>query len=217
LLESGVTRVCDVGGGAHPVVELPRIRRLRLEYTVFDLSPGQLDRAGSGYETWSGNVLDRGDVAELVRSRGPFDLALSRWTAEHMSDGRLFHENVYAMLRPGGTAIHLFPTLYSLPFVVNHVLSTDLSERLLFWAFPRRHTKFPTHYSWCRGPTHRQITRLESIGYELVRYTGFFGHDFYRKLGPLHHANGLLAATLTKHPLPSLTSFSLVVLRRPAG
>ena len=70
-------------------------------------------------------------ISRMVAERGAFDVVVSRFTAEHVPDGRLFHEHVFSMLRPGGHAVHLFPTLYSPPFVLNHVLPSALSERLL--------------------------------------------------------------------------------------
>ena len=121
------------------------------------------------------------------------------------------------MLRPGGRAIHVFPTLYSPPFVLNRVLPPTVSAALLSGVQPDRETeKFRPFYSWCRGPSPRQVRRLQSIGFEVERYTGFFGHGYLKRIAPLHAANARLTRLLRAHPLPSMTSFALVVLRRPA-
>jgi hypothetical protein len=120
------------------------------------------------------------------------------------------------MLRPGGTAVHLFPTLYTPPFLLNRLLTTDVSRGVLFRAFPSRHVKFPAYYSWCRGPSVKQLRRLQAIGFSVEQYMGFFGHGFYARVKPLHLAQQALTSALLEHPVPSMTSFALVVLGRPA-
>jgi 2-polyprenyl-3-methyl-5-hydroxy-6-metoxy-1,4-benzoquinol methylase len=216
-LESGAKRFCDIGGGAQPVIAPARIEELELEYVVLDESHVELDKGAAGYEQLRASILDADAIGELVRERGPFEVAVSRWTAEHVPDGRRFHENVYRMLRPGGLAIHVFPTLYALPFVLNRVLPPALSALVLSGAQPEREAeKFRPYYSWCRGPSRRQIQRLESVGFRVERYTGFFGHGYFARIKPLHAANRQLTERLVARPLPSMTSFALVVLRRPA-
>jgi SAM-dependent methyltransferase len=215
LIEGGARRFCDVGGGAHPIVGLKQIRKWSLEYVVLDESHDELARADSDYQRFQADILGPGTVPELARRWGAFDVVTSRWTAEHIRDGRRFHEQVFRLLRPGGTAVHYFPTLYSPPFLLNRLLEPGMSSTLLYRLFPRRKVKFPAYYSWCRGPTRRQIRRLESIGFSVDRYVGFYGHGMYRRVPPVHAAHKALAARLVDHPLPSLTSFALVVLTRP--
>jgi len=216
LVEGGCKRVCDIGGGAQPVVSLPRIEELGLDYVVLDESHDELDKAPAGYERFAASILDADAITALVGERGQFDLAVSRWTAEHVPDGRRFHEQGYRLLRPGGLAIHVFPTLYALPFVLNRILPQSLSALVLSSAQPEREAeKFRPFYSWCRGPSPRQLRRLESVGFAVERYTGFFGHGYFERIGPLHTANQRLTEQLFAHPRPSMTSFALVLLRRP--
>ena len=214
LLDGGAKRVCDVGGGARPIVPLELARQHGLAYVVFDADPEQLHKA-AGYRVAAGSALDRGDVDALVDQHGPFDAVLSRWTAEHMSSGRSFHENVFRMLRPGGTALHIFPTLYALPFLANRLLSESHSRALLGLALPSRKHKWAAYYSWCRGPSERQLRRLEDVGYAIDRYIGFYGHNLYTRAPPLHRAEQAFAKLLARHPQAALTSFAVVVLRRP--
>ncbi len=216
LMEGGAKRFCDVGGGAKPMVPLERIKEFGLDYVILDESRTELDKAPAGYERCEASILDEQAVANVVRDRGPFEVAFSKWTAEHVPDGRRFHEQVYRMLGSGGTAVHFFPTLYSPPFVLNRVLPPSLSDVMLAGAQPERESKFRPHYSWCRGPSQKQIRRLESIGFTVKRYTGFFGHGYFMRVRPLHVANRQLTDWLFAHPLPSMTSFALVVLEKPA-
>jgi SAM-dependent methyltransferase len=215
LMEGGAMRFCDVGGGKKPIASLAEIERSGLDYVVFDASQEELDKAPAGYHTFQGSIIDEDAVSRLVRERGPFDVVMSRWTAEHIPDGKRFHEQVFTMLRPGGTAVHFFPTLYSLPFLFNRLLSPQASAALLFRANPWRHTKFLAYYSWCRGPSEKQTRRLEEIGFSVEHYVGFFGHGFYARVKPLDVAHKAVANVLLDHPLPSMTSFAMVVLTRP--
>jgi SAM-dependent methyltransferase len=199
-----------------PVIPMARIEKLGLEYVVLDELSSALDKLPPGYMQFEASILDSNSIAKLVDEQGTFDVVVSRWAAEHIPDGRKFHENVYKMLRPGGTAVHFFPTLYSLPFVLNRVLPPSLSSILLFKALPGRGSKFRPYYSWCRGPSSRQIERLESVGFSIERYTGFFGHGYVARFKPLRVAGRYLADKLCEHPSANLTSFALVVLVRPA-
>lgn len=217
LVESGAKRFCDVGGGARPVVSLANIQKFGLEYVVLDEAQDRLDKAPSGYRPFRADILDKDAISEFLRQHGPFDVVLSRWTAEHIPNGRLFHEQVFSMLRPGGTAVHFFPTLYAAPFLLNRFIPSKLSATIVFqlWKDRDRQSKFRAYYSWCRGPTRRQIRRLQSVGFSVDRYVGFFGHSFYESIKLLHLAHIGFTNLLLDHPCPSMTTFGLVVLTRP--
>jgi SAM-dependent methyltransferase len=222
LIESGCKSVCDVGGGANPVVTVADVQRFGLEYVVLDGSPAELEKAPAAYDTVVIDVEDRSALERLVAERGPFDLVVSRWTAEHVARGRFFHQQVHRLLRPSGTAVHLFPTLYSPVFVVNRLLPHSISAMIV----PRvdesgrerggSHQSFRPYYSWCRGPTRRQMDRLGGIGFVVRRYIGFFGHPYYARWGTIRSAHEALSHWLVQHPVPALTSYALVVLERQA-
>ncbi len=220
LMAQGARRFCDVGGGANPIVSTRKIEQLGLEYVLLDDSAEELAKAPAEYRTFQGNILDRARISELLGQGGPFDVVASRWTAEHMPDGRAFHSQVFDMLRPGGAAVHLFPTLYSPPFLVNRLLPDAVSARILERSggagrvSESRHPKFPSYYSWCYGPSARQLKRLESVGFTIESYTGFYGHAYYRRVAALEAAQRRLTALLLHRPVAALTSFALVVLRR---
>src|ERR1700676_4457615 len=104
--------------------------------------------------------------------------------AEHVRSGRLMHQNIYRLLRPGGYAFHFFPTLYSPAFVINRLLP----ERASQWALDRllrgrpHHEKFPARYSWCRGPSPRNMRRLQDLGYHVVDVRSFYGTEYLSKI-----------------------------------
>lgn len=205
-LAADAENVCEIGAGAFPL--LPP----RDGYSLLDVSPAELGKTDAGY------VKIVTDICSPQFERpGIFDLVFSLSTAEHIADPRLFHLNTRRLLRRGAVAVHFFPTLYALPFVANRLLGEHLGEQILLKINPRRissgpHAKFPAYYRWCRGPTRRQIRRLESCGFSVEQYYGYFGHSYYDPLG----AGPLLEPVwrwLMRHPVPSLTSYALVVLR----
>jgi SAM-dependent methyltransferase len=219
-----VRSVCEIGGGANPLLPIEFVRSRGIEYTVVDISAEELAKAPNGYRKVQADVAAADpDIA------GRYDLVFSQWLAEHVRSGRTFHQNVANLLTPGGYAVHVFPTLYSPPFVLNWLTPDWISESLLLWLQPHRHRegrhgKFPAYYRWCTGPSRRQLARLASVGFEVVEYHGFFGHSgaaavgdsYLDRLPRLMRYHERLASWLVGHPIPALTSYACVVLHKPA-
>jgi SAM-dependent methyltransferase len=211
-----VTRVCDLGGGANPILDLGFIAEHGLAYEVVDASAEELAKTPAGYATVLADATD----PALARQQGPYDLVASAFIAEHIADPAGFHATVRALLRPGGFAVHVFPTLYEPAFVLNLLVPEGVADRTLRRVQSGRephgiHGKFPAYYRWCRGPSRRQLARLRAAGFELVEYTGYFGHGYFRRIAPLDRLEQRLAEALVRRPLPALTSYARVVLRRP--
>lgn len=205
--------ICDIGGGANPVLDLDYIQQNRLNYCMLDVSQEELDKAPEGYD----KVL--ADIASPeFSSKLKFDMVVSRSVAEHMKDGSTFHKNILTMLADNGMAVHLFPTLYSPPFLVNCLLPESVADLMLSVLRPRdryQHAKFPAYYSWCRGPTRGQIQRFEELGYDVVKYRGFFGHEYYKRVKWLQRLHSCLTDYLLRKPNPLFTSYACVVLQKP--
>jgi SAM-dependent methyltransferase len=210
-----VIRVCDVGGGANPALDLGSIRRHAVDYVVADISAHELRKAPPGYRTRQVDVASR-----EFSQYGPFDLVISKMLAEHVVDPEAFHRSVYEALAPGGRAVHFFPTLYEPVFVLNRVIPERASGRLLRQLQAGRESdghngKFPALYRWCRGPTRRQLSRLRSVGFEVDEYVGFFGHNYFRGRSVLDSVDRTVGQCLVRYPLAAFTSFAIVTLRRP--
>jgi|GEM_PF-246812 len=216
-------RVCEIGGGANPALPIELVERLGIEYTVVDVSQEELEKAPDEYRKICADITQPNHGVE-----GPFDLIFSFWCAEHVADGEAFHRGVYNLLAEGGRALHLFPTLYAPPFVLNRLLSETFSEKLLLWLQPYRqkegnHGKFPAKYSWCRGPSKRQIRKFQKLGFCVEEYAAFFGHSgkvafgagYLDRLPPLCRIHEWLSRCLLACPSPLLTTFAYVHLLRP--
>lgn len=213
--QEGVSRICDVGGGANPALPLDFVRDNDLDYVVLDISDTELAKTPPGYRTAQADV-----ASPAFRSSEVYDLVLTSWVAEHVREPREFHSNILAMLADGGYAVHLFPTLYALPFVVNRLLPDRVTEAVLGRVHPSRKpssrvAKFPAFYRWCRGPRRSQQQRFEELGFQVEEYTGYFGHSYYKGIRPLNALEQFLASALVSRPMPWLTSYAVVLLQKP--
>ena len=211
---SGAIKVCELGGGANPTLSRADrgVKEARLHH------PGY--RATRARQGSAGIQDDRSRPATRTCVSPSSSTLHSRKCSRSTCETGSVHRNVFRLLRPGGIAFHFFPTLWAPPFVANLLLPERVSATLLNLFSPRdgvRHGKFPARYSWCRGPTPRQFDRFRSIGYEIIEYRGFFGHDYYRRIPIARWTAEALADYLERNPAPALTSFAQLCLRRPTG
>jgi 2-polyprenyl-3-methyl-5-hydroxy-6-metoxy-1,4-benzoquinol methylase len=211
-----VRKVCDVGGGANPLLSAEDIAKHAIEYHIVDISETELNK---GSVDCIKVVADVASSDFCLDSR--FDLVISKMLLEHIDDAEQFHKNVLGLLNDEGVAIHFFPTLYTLPFLVNHLAPEFLAEKLYNAVAARdkyQHAKFTAYYHWCRGPYKKQILRFVRLGYDVVEYQGFFGHSgYYRKINQLKKLHELKTDYLIDRPSPYLTSYAIVVLKKAAS
>jgi SAM-dependent methyltransferase len=211
----GVRSVAELGGGANPIVGDSSKWGFVQERVAIDISAEELAKAGGGVAT---------RVADLCQpiedGHNQYDLVFSKFLCEHIPDPVAFHENCFKVLRPGGLAVHFFPTLHSLPVLVNHLIPEEQARSLVRVFQPARlddpkQQKFPAYYRWCLGPSRRTASRYQSVGFEVERINATFGHGYYRRIPPLHALELLKAKLLHRYPVPYLTSFVVVILRKP--
>lgn len=215
IIRKKLKKVCEIGGGANPLLSLPFILQHNLEYTVLDVSAEELSKAPEGYIKVLGDIT-RDNMDHFEKNH---DLIFSKMLAEHVADGVKFHQNIKQLLKPGGIAFHFFPTLYSIPFTLNKIIPESLSMKLLSYVSKERnnvgnHGKFPAYYNMCYGPTKSQINTLQKMGYKVDSYTGFFGHGYFKNMGMLTWISNQITSLLLKYPIARLTSYSYVVLTK---
>jgi SAM-dependent methyltransferase len=216
VIESSQARsVCEIGAGAHPALTKEFVEHHHIDYTALDAEASELSKASYQPKLVVWDICKAGELPA-----NSFDLVFSRMSFEHFSDSAGAHRNIWKMLKPGGVAVHCFPTLYTLPFVVNWLIPERLSRFLLQLVTPRtdyyHHDKFPARYDLCRGPRPSQIKKLEALGFEVLEYRGYFGHRYYLngKLKFLHRVEERKTRMLLKSPNPLFTSFATVVLQK---
>lgn len=208
--------VGELGGGANPIVADERRWGFAPHRVVLDISAEELSKAGDGVRSQVADLCE-----PLTEGLGTYDLVFSKMLCEHIRDARTFHRNCFDLLRPGGLAVHFFPTVTALPFAINRLIPEDLARRVLRQVQPHRisdpkQEKFPAYYRWCTGPTAAGRRRFESVGFVVESWRAAFGHDYYEKVPPLHRLELSKSLLLRRHPSPYLTSFAAVVLRKPA-
>lgn len=211
---SGARSIGELGGGANPTLSLFDRVDHPIDLTVLDISEEELAKAPAGVSKIAVDLC-----APVPPVSESFDLVFSRMLCEHVPSGETFHRNCAAALRPGGHAVHFFPTVPALPFAANRLVPEALGDRVLSAFFPSRraggqHQKFPAYYHWCWGPTEAQFARYRSVGFEVVNYDVGVGHGYYERIPGLRSLEARKAAVGLERPHPWLATYALVVLRR---
>jgi len=199
--------ILELGAGRFPSFWISEMPKTIGSYTVNDISEEELSRLPEGYEKACFDVS--GDAANF---RDTYDVVFSRFLAEHVPDGEAMHRNVFGVLRKGGTAFHLIPTLYAFPFVINKLLPERLTNALLATLSPRRaiSPKFPAYYSACYGNPVRMASMLKSIGYSEVEVRNFYGHFYYEKIPGLKQAHEHFSALAAQRNWTFLGSYAYI-------
>ena len=216
LRDLGGGDVCELGGGACPALELDVLDRYGLACLVVDISESELRKAPTDYRTLVGDVSSHDFTTG--EHDGKYDLVFSRVLAEHVRDARQFHLNVRRLLRPGGTAMHFFPTLWWPPFIVNRILPEPVAERILLRLDPWRESsgksgKFPAYYHWCYGPTIGQVKRFAAVGFEIEYCVAYFGEPTHAPGKALGALNDAWTKLMLDRPNYHFTSYVTYILR----
>ncbi|MCW2514920.1 MAG: Methyltransferase domain protein [Mycobacterium sp.] len=213
--EIDAKEIAELGGGANPLVANAERWGFADHRTVIDISAVELEKAQTTVETRVADLCQ-----PISSDLNAYDFVFSQMLCEHLPNPKSFHQNCFNLLRPGGRAVHFFPTIGTLPFVINKVIPEDAARSILRKAQPGRlenpkTDKFPAYYRWTTGPTQKARKRFESIGFQIEGWQACFGHRYYEVLPPLHKLELAKSDYLQNHPVPALTSFSVVVLRKP--
>jgi SAM-dependent methyltransferase len=197
----------ELGGGRWPAFRLSQFPDTVRSYTVNDVSEQELSRLPEGYEKACFDVT--GDASAF---QGRYDVVFSRFLAEHVRDGRAMHRNVYQVLKPGGAALHLIPTLYALPFVINRLLPERLGQLLLSLSPSRDISpKFPAFYSQCYGDSPRMRRLFEEIGYKRLEIRQFYGHSYYEKIPVLREIERRFASLACRKNWSWCSSYAYII------
>jgi SAM-dependent methyltransferase len=222
ILHMGATSVADIGGGANPALDADFVRQHNIDYALLDISQVELDKAPSYFRKIHVDLTASSkDFSDHV-GEGIFDIILSHWFLEHVQDPLAVHRNIHTALKAGGLAIHIYPTPNNIPLAVNRLLPEWVGEFLISIAQPMRdrkgmQRKFPAFYAMCGSPSKKMHAKLQQLGFDVLRHTGYIGHGYYDQFAPLRQFERALRPILLKAKIP-LTSDALLVLRkRPMG
>ena len=199
--------ILELGGGRRPSFDLSEMPSNLKSYTVNDVSEAELSLVPNGYDKACFDVS--GDASAF---EGRYDVVFSRFLAEHVKDGRAMHRNVRQVLKPGGVAFHLIPTLYALPFVINRLLPERIGQKVLDIVSPRREIspKFPAYYSQCYGNTERMRRLFKEIGYQSVEIRNFYGHFYYETIPGLRDLEKWFSELAARHQWGAVSSYAYI-------
>ena len=199
--------ILELGGGRWPSFRVSEMPENIKHYTVNDIDPNELAFNGPEYEKACFDVS--GDSSAF---KDTYDVVFSRFLAEHVPDGPAMHRNVHNVLKPGGVAFHLIPTLYASPFIINRWFPERLSAALLKAFTPRREIspKFPAHYSACHGDTRKMRKLFNDIGYSKVEIRNFFGHFYYEKIPVARELQELVSGIAAKNDWSWYSSYAYI-------
>jgi SAM-dependent methyltransferase len=158
------------------------------------------------------------DLADVV-GVNRYDLAFSHMFLEHIRDQKGLHRQVFKALKPGGYAIHFYPSRRNLPLFINSILPEGITRWMVALAQPDRDLegnegKFPAYYQNFGYDEHTISKRLSNIGFKLYSYDGYIGHRYYTRLKPLHMLHQQSNRIALKLNIP-LVSFNALVLQKP--
>jgi SAM-dependent methyltransferase len=219
--ERGLRSVADIGGGANPVLRQAFIDAHGIQHSLIDISPRELELAPAYRDKVCADVCAGPEAFRSALGERSFDLVFSHMFLEHIEDPIAAHRNIFGILRPGGYAVHLFPTANSLPLAANKLLPTNLATALLKIAQPKRdlagrYGKFPAFYAMCEAPSAKLHAKFTALGYVVDRHVGYIGHNYYKRFPVIRDVEKQLRSVLVTFNVP-LTSFALLILRRPGA
>ena len=199
--------ILELGAGRYPSFRISEMPDSISTYTVNDISEHELSLLPAGYVKACFDVS--GDAANF---NDAYDVVFSRFLAEHVPDGIAMHRNVYSVLREGGTAFHLIPTLYAIPFVINKYLPEKITYQILKKLSPRRSIspKFPAYYSACFAQPKKMERILRAIGYREVEIQPFYGHFYYEKIPGVKQIHEQFSAFAARNDWTALASYAYI-------
>ena len=210
IKDNNFTKIAEIGGGAHPLFEELEDN---LDFNVIDISSLEMNRAPSKY-----NKIVADICSSTLTIEDKFDMVFTKMLAEHIKEPIQMHLNIYKLLKNNGIAVHFFPTLFALPFILNKYIYTSFSRYLVTLMTSRDlefKPKFAAYYRWCFGPLKSLSRRYENLGFEVLHYIGLFGHEqYYHRIPMLRKIDNILSDVLIQHPCPYLTSFAILVLQK---
>jgi 2-polyprenyl-6-hydroxyphenyl methylase/3-demethylubiquinone-9 3-methyltransferase len=143
------------------------------------------------------------------------DLIISRSVLEHLKDTDAFARECHRVLKPGGVSIHLLPGRNAPFAVLNRLLPSAISRRLLLWAFPesKEELGFPAFYENCAFPDIRNLFERHGLIVEGI-YFRYYQSTYFMVFFPAYLLSVVYDLLVWKLGIKRLSSQLLLVVRR---
>lgn len=214
----GARTIADLGGGANPMLDEEFVTKNHLRYQVLDISDAELRKGPSYCDKICVDICAPADLFDQRVTSNSLDLAFSHMFLEHVEEPDVAHRNICRALRPGGVAVHFYPSPNNLPLFLNKMLPGGLSTSLLKIVQPQRDLKgrlgkFPAYYKLCGKSSGFIRQHFKTLGFDVLCHTGFVGHGYYLRFPIIHE----MAKALRKPVIAAgirMTSFELLILQK---
>ena len=210
------SRILEIGGGRHPMLDKEFIERLGTTYVSNDISAHELSLAPKWVSQAHFDVQTP-DIQLIAQFANQYDLAFSKMVMEHIESFERAYRNIYSILAPGGVAISYHPLLYTVPFIVNRAIPDSLSSKFLRYVQPERETndkpKFPAYYSGC-AISKKTRERIASFGFRNVWQIPFYGHSYYKRFPVLRNIHAGFTKAVAKADILSLAAYSYTIVQK---
>lgn len=211
-------RIADIGGGANPMIETDFLDGQNVRCDVLDISQEELNKAPAGYSKIAVDMCAPAETFQRAVEGGVYDLVFTHMFLEHIERPEAVHRNIHWMLKPGGLAVHLFPSSANLPLTVNRLLPESVTQRIVAFVQPSRdlagkQAKFKAYYKLCGVPSKSIRGAYGRFGFDLLRHKAFIGHDYYGRFPGLRNVEKWLRKPLSSLGVP-LASVILVIAQR---
>ena len=203
-------RVLEIGSGRFPFLIKFNQHGIAADYHGVDVDGAEIARSPVSYPHFVTDVSS--DRNEIDKN---FDVIFSRFVCEHIRDAERFYCNIYELLNDEGVSLHLFPNLFSAPFLANFLMSDRLSTRVLGALFPKRiaeANKFPAFYQMCHLWGTRK--RLLEIGYREVKFHPFYGHHYLESVPVVNRIARTYFHLKQRLGVPFLAEYFILELRK---
>jgi len=205
--------IVDVGGGSRCFYARRRRAMSKTRLIAVDISPTQLA---------SNSDVDQA-VASDVCSALPFasesiDVITSCFVVEHLKDVNGFLNACAYVLKPGGVAIHLFPSRYAIFAVFNSILphrwSLAVLKKLL--GSEDGHSGFRAYYNACSRREFSRICESHGMIVKDVRF-GYCQSYYFTFFVPMFAAVAALECLMYALNIETYFPYLLVITEKPAS
>lgn len=203
-------KILEVGGGRNPRFFNEDMISFK-NYCVNDIDSNELALLDERFNRANFDIAGDNIPEEMENQ---FDIIISVYVAEHVKDGYKMHKNVYRLLNENGTAVHLFPKLYALPFVVNYLLPEKASHFVLNLLAKRDLPKFPALYSYCRGNEKKMRSLFEKINYQTIDLQFYYGTTYFKSIPFLYRIDNWFNRWLMNNHYSLFSSYIVTFLSK---
>lgn len=161
---------------------------------------------------------DKKIVTDLNSATGLPDhyanLITSRYLLEHLQEPNTFVKNMHQTLKKNGKVIFLFSSRNAPFAILNRLLPSHLSQRLLLWFVPdsKDLRGFKTHYKF---GYHNTIKLFQQNGFKIFQvYLSYYQSRYFAFFVPLYLLSVIYELIIFKLKLKNLASYIIIIAQK---